>query len=313
MFKFLSSFFNSSLSVFHMFKKVTDEDGFTHVSYKGKRKKHSKASVSPSFITKGTQYSLQNLDSVMRDIQEELKQSDFLINFKEDLHSVLDEWDLGHLISQNSNEDLSKECNDSAFACNIKQDIDIVCYGLGQFSFCVIARYQLGLLLLLKSILHSTHVYIYDPQFSLEEIDFLKDLGMEVLSVNEEAKRQLKKKSVCFMPHCDLPLYNNILWANWSVKCLSKLVIIGNSFKNYKLNDARGRLKEKAKYVHLANKFLTEIRMNNTFRFSDIFNDLSFHYFKLNSLNRASDHSPCLWTDLDEPGYSDDDCIIKRY
>jgi hypothetical protein len=32
------------------------------------------------------------------------------------------------------------------------------------------------------------------------------------------------------MPHCGKPLYNNLLWANWTPERLSKLVLIGNRF-----------------------------------------------------------------------------------
>lgn len=33
------------------------------------------------------------------------------------------------------------------------------------------------------------------------------------------------------MVHCGKALYNNLLWRNWSAEALSKMVIIGNSFK----------------------------------------------------------------------------------
>lgn len=45
------------------------------------------------------------------------------------------------------------------------------------------------------------------------------------------------KRSVCgehtifYMLHCGTALYNNLLWSNWSVDALSKMIIIGNSFK----------------------------------------------------------------------------------
>nr|KAF6467971.1 SRR1 domain containing [Rousettus aegyptiacus] len=76
-----------------------------------------------------------------------------------------------------------------------------VCYGIGNFSTCVIARNQLTFLLL-----------------------FLE-------------KCQEGKRSVCgehtifYMLHCGTALYNNLLWSNWSVDALSKMIIIGNSFK----------------------------------------------------------------------------------
>lgn len=37
--------------------------------------------------------------------------------------------------------------------------------------------------------------------------------------------------TVFYMVHCGKALYNNLLWRNWSPAALSKLVIIGNSFR----------------------------------------------------------------------------------
>lgn len=33
------------------------------------------------------------------------------------------------------------------------------------------------------------------------------------------------------MPHCGTALYNNLLWSNWSADALSRVLIIGNSFR----------------------------------------------------------------------------------
>lgn len=280
---------------------LKDNDGFCYVTYKGKKKKNSK-----QVFCSSSSGLMQNFDTVISNMEEEVKHSDFIVKFKDDIYNVLQEWDLGHILTHDSSIN-SSDTNCSRDTAD-GQEIDIICYGLGQFSSCIIARYQLGFLLVLKQILHSADVYIYDPQFSVEETSFLSKLNLNVLNINEEAKRALKRKSVCFMPHCDLPLYNNFLWANWSIKNLSELAIIGNSFQSYEMNDAKRQLKEKAKYVYLANQFVTEIRMPNVFRFADIFNDLSIHYFKSTSLSLVDSY---VWTDLEEPEYSDDD-IIKN-
>lgn len=289
---------------------LNNGDEFQYVSYKRKRKKHLKQNVGSSFIMKHPLDISLNLPSIIRNIQDELNCSDFMVRFKEDLLTVLNEWGIGHLIiSQDSNDD-SLNCVDNFMPKdNVKHDIDIVCYGLGQFSSCTIARYQLGFLLTLKQVLQSTQVHIYDPVFSADEVLFLKELGLNVLDINEEAKRTLKTKSICFLPHCDFPLYNNLLWANWNIECLSKLVIIGNSFQTYELSNARRYLKEKAKYIYLANKFITEIQMANTFRFNDIFNDLSIHYFKTSSLSLVDSF---VWTETEEPEYSDAEYNILK-
>lgn len=288
---------------------VKKDDEFCYVSYKKKKKKHQKQIIA-SFPLIVPSDPSPNIRAIVTDIQDELRCSNFISYFKEDLLNVLNEWDLGHLLAVDySNDNLP--CKLDSFRTSIEtKSIEIICYGLGQFSSCVIARYQLGFLLILKQILHSAHVYIYDPLFSPEEKLFLKELGFNVLNINEEAKRTLKGKSVCFLPHCDLPLYNNLLWANWNLKQLSELVIIGNSFQSYELNDAKGSLKEKAKYVYLANKFITEVRISNVFRFTDIFNDLSLHYFKIGSLSSVDSF---MWTDTEEPEYSDGDEVIKGF
>lgn len=47
----------------------------------------------------------------------------------------------------------------------------------------------------------------------------------------QEGKRPIEEPTVFYMIHCGKALYNNLLWSNWSAEALSKMVIIGNSFK----------------------------------------------------------------------------------
>jgi len=142
-----------------------------------------------------------------------------------------------------------------------------VCYGIGNFATCVIARHQLTFLLLFLEkcqvhfcILlgqfpvgpahglhtdlwvartHSSppqiprrHCWVYDPLFSQLEIAVLNALGVTALSENEEGRRSVGgEPTVFYMPHCGTALYNNLLWGNWSVDALAKMLIIGNSFR----------------------------------------------------------------------------------
>ncbi|XP_011763749.1 SRR1-like protein isoform X2 [Macaca nemestrina] len=114
--------------------------------------------------------------------------------------------------------------------CHLK----CVCYGIGNFATCIIARNQLTFLLLLleKCQIPRSHCWVYDPLFSQLEIEVLNTLGVTVLSENEEGKRSIRgERTIFYMLHCGTALYNNLLWSNWSVDALSKMVIIGNSFK----------------------------------------------------------------------------------
>uniref|UniRef100_A0A673TI88 SRR1-like domain-containing protein n=1 Tax=Suricata suricatta TaxID=37032 RepID=A0A673TI88_SURSU len=114
--------------------------------------------------------------------------------------------------------------------CHLK----CVCYGLGNFATCVIARNQLAFLLLFleKCQIPRRHCCVYDPLFSQLEIAVLDGLGVTVLRENEEGRRSVGgEPTVFYMPHCGAALYNNLLWGNWSADALSKLLVVGNSFR----------------------------------------------------------------------------------
>ncbi|XP_045390317.1 SRR1-like protein isoform X1 [Lemur catta] len=114
--------------------------------------------------------------------------------------------------------------------CHLK----CVCYGIGNFATCVIARNQLAFLLLLleKCQIPRSHCWVYDPLFSQLEIAILNTLGVIVLSENEEGKRSVcGEPTIFYMLHCGTALYNNLLWSNWSADALSRMIVIGNSFR----------------------------------------------------------------------------------
>ncbi|XP_025713857.1 SRR1-like protein isoform X2 [Callorhinus ursinus] len=77
-----------------------------------------------------------------------------------------------------------------------------VCYGIGNFATCVIARHQLTFLLLFleKCQIPRRHCWVYDPLFSQTEITVLNMLGVTVLSENE-ADPKIK--------HCWAHIYSN--------------------------------------------------------------------------------------------------------
>ncbi|KAK7874343.1 hypothetical protein R5R35_007815 [Gryllus longicercus] len=179
----------------------------------------------------------------------------------------------------------------------------IICYGLGNFSENVTSRYQLALLLLLKHGLH-THVFIHDPLFNGVECDLLEQLGCKVIKQNEEGKRTIKigTKTLAYFPHCPKQLINNFLWSNWNIN-LENCVIIGNSFSTIIETNTHKHLTQNAAYVQLIFPFVKEMSVVNSFRYNDIFNDLSVHAFP--DLKGPSALS--LWSSCEEPKYSKDD------
>uniref|UniRef100_G1SQP7 SRR1 domain containing n=1 Tax=Oryctolagus cuniculus TaxID=9986 RepID=G1SQP7_RABIT len=179
-------------------------------------------------------------------------------------------------------------------ACQLK----CVCYGLGSFATCVVARNQLAFLLLLleKCQIPRSHCWVYDPLFSPLEIAVLNRLGVAVLSENEEGKRSVAGEPTLFyMVHCGTALYNNLLWRNWSVDALSKMLIIGNSFTG---------LQESLCVPMFAQvlKGLEELEFAQTAQYVDTFNDTAVHWFPVQKLQQLSTE---VWTFREEPEYQD--------
>ena len=79
-----------------------------------------------------------------------------------------------------------------------------------------------------------SQVSVFDPAHSDLERSVLGLLGFEVLDTNCEGRFEVTEDDsiqLFYLPHCHKQLSNNLLWANWSLEKLQKLVVVGNSFK----------------------------------------------------------------------------------
>lgn len=45
----------------------------------------------------------------------------------------------------------------------------------------------------------------------------------------------MKCKTLLFMPHCGVELYENILRQNWAVDGLQRLLLLGNALQEYEV------------------------------------------------------------------------------
>lgn len=183
---------------------------------------------------------------------------------------------------------------------------EIVTYGLGNFAECLIARYQLALLLALREDLQvpPNDVLLYDPKFLSVEKEVLTGFGLQVLTENEEAKRCCEGPSLFYMPHCGKSLYNNLLFANWSPERLCHIVIIGNSFTNMVQNLPSSTLKRCAPLVMKIQPYTEEVVFPGNFQFDDVFNDTVIHVFPKEKLLPIAVE---FWEDCPEPTYDVDD------
>jgi len=76
-------------------------------------------------------------------------------------------------------------------------------------------------------------VSAYDPVFTQEDEQLLRDIDITRLTENRTASYALEGPSIAYMPHCDMELYENLLRENWSRERLLGLVLIANTLSEY--------------------------------------------------------------------------------
>ncbi|XP_077558926.1 SRR1-like protein [Haemaphysalis longicornis] len=183
----------------------------------------------------------------------------------------------------------------------------VVCYGLGNFASCVNARFQFALLICIRRHLSASSAEVYDPVFTEKERKVLTSMGFSVLEENEEGKRSVHKPTLFYMPHCGTPLYNSVLWANWDAASLNQVLILGNSFSSMWTHKLDRALQEKCPFLFNVRPAVQEFGVANTFKYSDVFNDLALHSFN------ASVLSVDVWSSRVEPEYGEDDEIVLAF
>jgi hypothetical protein len=186
--------------------------------------------------------------------------------------------------------------------------LNIVSYGLGSLDHNLNSRYQFALLLLiideLKLNLKIDLCHFYDPIFNLNDKYLIENLfDFNIMDNNNEAKCCINEKLTLFyMPHVGKPLYNNLLFSNWTVSNLNKLYLIGNSFDFINTMTLNEDLVNYYKYIRHSLSFINEVKLCSKCQFTDAFSDLSLHKFK-----------PCediIEINLEEPFYELNDEIL---
>ncbi|XP_071338907.1 SRR1-like protein [Trachinotus anak] len=236
----------------------------------------------------------------IRDTVSELRCEDFWQKWKEQLLMA----GSASLSKHPENEDTEDPADqlEKGREGRLCQQLECVCYGLGSFSSCASARYQLAMLLLLLDAgqIPLKDCSVYDPAFSIGERDALRELGLTVLTENEEGKRLATKPTLFYMMHCGKALYNNLLWKNWSTRCLPLMLIIGNSFSGIRDRTIEREFKRDYSYLCQAVDVCAETQLPCPSRFTDVFSDTAVVTFPTSSLNRLPQST---WAEPPEPQY----------
>nr|CAG4644373.1 EOG090X0FII [Lepidurus arcticus] len=253
-------------------KDKEDGEGFIKVSKKKTAKR--KTVVHHQLPTTD---SLEDFDSIVKRLEKcvvELRSSEFLTRFL----------------------DLLDRQVPSSFS-------EIVCYGLGRFSDCKVARLQCALLLILQS--HLSHnILVFDPVFNPVEKAVLQHLNIHLILTNEEGKRSVAPQGTFFiLPHCPKQLTNNLLYTNWFPEVLNCSLILSNSFSHIVESTPARILKQEAPYILRIGPYVQETALpKNVFHLDDVFNHLSFHSFPLSNFSSVEED---FWLDNPEPDYSE--------
>jgi len=128
----------------------------------------------------------------------------------------------------------------------------LVCYGLGSPSCAAGSRLQTALLLLLRQRLRGCQTALYDPVFTAVDRQLFAEYGLTEIAENEECFRPVgSQDTVFYMPHGSWAMYNNVLFSNWSRDALSRIVIIGNDFRDLEDRITGKKFRRTYRYVYL--------------------------------------------------------------
>lgn len=183
---------------------------------------------------------------------------------------------------------------------------EIICLGIGRIGECLISRYQFALILLLRDFL-KIKLSIYDPILTQNDTTtLLEHYNCIQLLENCEAKYNVNKTTLFYMPHCPKQLSNNLIWSNWGLN-LRNCLILANSFNTIVENTTKRLLKINGYYITKILPYCIEIAVVNNFKFYEVFNDTALHIFP--NLHVISND---FWSDNAEPEYLDEDVEFIR-
>ncbi|KAK5604155.1 hypothetical protein CRENBAI_022482 [Crenichthys baileyi] len=273
------------------------------------RKFKSHHQIPPASACLSEQLDVQKLVRRIRDTVSELRVEDLWLQWKNQLLLAT-----STSLSRPSERSETDAQQDKETKGTVQQQLECVCYGLGSFSSCVSARYQLAMLLLLLDAgqIPPKNCSLYDPAFSSAERDVLRGLGLTVLTENEEGKRLATKPTLFYLMHCGKALYNNLLWKNWSPCCLSLVTIIGNCFSGIRERTIERELRRDYCYISKAVDLCEERLLPCPSRLIDVFSDTAVITFPSDRLNKLPQST---WTDSPEPQYQhclDLEIILKQ-
>ncbi|XP_045769405.1 SRR1-like protein [Maniola jurtina] len=259
-----------------MSKPEIDSDGFQIVSSKKSYKKNTLVPLNKQKFHKNEiKIDIEKSHRRIQSTVEELKDSEYLKSVIKAVSNVLKDRNI----------------------------IEIICFGLGHIGECNVSRYQLAFLLCLINCFKPQQVLVHDPIFYTDECELIKKFNLTLIEENTEGTYIITNKgiSLVYLPHCPKQLTNNFLWSNWGLN-LENCILLGNTFTSIIDSNSDRILTETVPFIHKIHPLTYEVSLDNNFKYKDIFNDTSIHYFSKEKLDSVTSD---FWINKDKPQYID--------
>nr|XP_016510074.1 PREDICTED: protein SENSITIVITY TO RED LIGHT REDUCED 1-like [Nicotiana tabacum] len=163
--------------------------------------------------------------------------------------------------------------------------VQVVIYAMGSIEYSFNSQFQLSVVLLLKRDFPNWigNIQIYDPDMSPADIIVFKELGFEVLTIDENCKREVQRPTMFYMPNPCYHLIGNLLGANWSSSCINQIFLLTNTLSgtltdmpqcNCVLLETRLRLERILDFTTEIDKKTSDDQM-----YTDLFLEFAWHFF----------------------------------
>ncbi|KAK2990956.1 hypothetical protein RJ640_007104, partial [Escallonia rubra] len=154
--------------------------------------------------------------------------------------------------------------NSVIFKQNLKRvlggnsQLQMVIYALGSMEFNFNPQYQLAIALLLRQDFAEWigGIEVFDPALSPADIIVLKELGCEVLLINEECHRKVNRPTLFYMPYANYCHFGNLLGSNWRPSQINQMIVLTNRMSRV-VSTLKGREihKETVGYMEAISKY----------------------------------------------------------
>ncbi|KAK2991675.1 hypothetical protein RJ640_001207 [Escallonia rubra] len=166
----------------------------------------------------------------------------------------------------------------------------MVIYALGSMEFNFNPQYQLQLaiaLLLRQDFAEWIGgIEVFDPALSPADIIVLKELGCEVLLINEECHRKVNRPTLFYMPYANYCHFGNLLGSNWRPSQINQMIVLTNRMSRV-VSTLKGREihKETVGYMEAISKYAEEVEIKANYPSdAEAFNDFAWHFYDVDPL-----------------------------